>query len=658
MDRGRRGSVSAQLAQRIRELRKQRGWSVQRLADECAAVGMESLTRSTLAKIETGIRDSVTVDELAVIAKALGELAADLMAAGAAAAGYAQDAGDTQGLVKAISERGAKDLSQILPNLGSGESAATREELANQPETRMYLKAGLALLRDDLLGPVGLDADQVLRSPLFESLSRERIMQRAADSGDEHARYLTVAMFRTRWPRKDDYTEDLIAFIFRAGPTERRLDELNATITRPLMTLELDKLVRHIAAAVIQGMTDDPLSSLQAMIEAALPSHPVIRRHVELQVGTILPRWAELYQRIGVAKGYRLKRGYTWPDMALLFNLVTLGVLVRTRLQGFEPKLSTGERVLDKAILAMLPSLIEPSPAGTTDPEMRPAARPADRLLRRHEQEDLAPVLTRIGSGKRALTRRRLANDPDTRKFLEFGVSLLLDDWIRYTGPGFKRGFHSRLFQSLSRERVLQRAIDLNPGHSKSLTPTSFRNRWAQQDHYTEDLVSYLFRPAPIHAYVDEMSGTAEDLIIGDRPALPDLIRRLTVAASSVQATGPLFGLTALIQAALPSHPGVREAWRAQHDLTLPCWAALYKRIGTAYGLELLPDVTWLDMAELFELVTGGVLPRTRIYAGEPTLSSEEGSFAGAIIAMLPALARERLGTPEALAEVLPIAGR
>lgn len=636
MDPGGQGSVTAQLALRMRELRRQRGWSVQRLADECAAVGMESLTRSTLAKIEARIRDFVTVDELVVIARALGEPAADLIAAGPAAAGYARDARGTQGLFKAASEPGSED----------------------HPEARMYLKAGLALLCDDLLRPGGLDPDPVLRSPLFGSLSRERILQRAADSGDEHARYLTVSMFRTRWRRKDDYTEDLIAFIFRPGPMERRLDELNATLTKPLMTLDLDKLVRHIAAAVIQGMTNDPLSSLQAMIEAALPSHPVVRQHVRLQAGTTLPRWAELYERIAITKEYRLKPCYTWPDMALLFNLVTLGVLARTRLQGSEPRLSTGERVLDAAILAMLPSLTEPSPSGAADHDMHPAARAADRLLRRHEQEDLAPVLTRIGSGKRAPARRRLANDPDTRKFLELGLSLLMDDWIRHTGPGFDQGFHSRLFESLSHERVLQRAIELYPSHSRSLTPASFRNRWARNAHYIDDLVSFLFRPGPIHAHVDKMSGAAEDLISGEQPAFPDLIRRLTAAVSDAQATDPQFGLIAIIQAALPSHPKVREARLTQLRVTLPRWAELYQRIGTAYGLELLPGITWLDMAELFSLVTGGVLPRTRIYANEPTLSSEGSSFAGAIIAMLPALIRERPATAEALAKAVPTAGR
>ena len=72
------GTPTARAVRRIRDARKARGWSVQQLADACAAAGMESLTRSTLAKIESGIREFITVDELVVIADALGLAAVDL----------------------------------------------------------------------------------------------------------------------------------------------------------------------------------------------------------------------------------------------------------------------------------------------------------------------------------------------------------------------------------------------------------------------------------------------------------------------------------------------------------------------------------------------------------------------------------------------------
>ena len=88
------------------------------------------------------------------------------------------------------------------------------------------------------------------------------------------------------------------------------------------------------------------------------------------------------------------------------------------------------------------------------------------------EQEDLSLVLGNIGWGKLATTRAKLANDPATRDFLEIGLSLLQDDLLQHTGPDFDQGDRSRLFESLSRERILARAADLDPEKQKLLTVT------------------------------------------------------------------------------------------------------------------------------------------------------------------------------------------
>ena len=60
------------IAGRIRQLRTELGWSAQQLADECAKLGHAALNRSTIAKIESGVRKSVTAAELDVLGRALG----------------------------------------------------------------------------------------------------------------------------------------------------------------------------------------------------------------------------------------------------------------------------------------------------------------------------------------------------------------------------------------------------------------------------------------------------------------------------------------------------------------------------------------------------------------------------------------------------------
>src|ERR1043166_6286301 len=57
--------------QLVRRLRRKRNLTAQRLAEECARAGMPSLTRGTIAKIESGVRKSVTTEELVALAQAL-----------------------------------------------------------------------------------------------------------------------------------------------------------------------------------------------------------------------------------------------------------------------------------------------------------------------------------------------------------------------------------------------------------------------------------------------------------------------------------------------------------------------------------------------------------------------------------------------------------
>jgi transcriptional regulator with XRE-family HTH domain len=68
------------IARRVGELRRQLGWSAQQLADACAEAGMPALSRSIIAKIESGVRKGVSAEEAVVLARVLGVQLADLVA--------------------------------------------------------------------------------------------------------------------------------------------------------------------------------------------------------------------------------------------------------------------------------------------------------------------------------------------------------------------------------------------------------------------------------------------------------------------------------------------------------------------------------------------------------------------------------------------------
>lgn len=255
-----------------------------------------------------------------------------------------------------------EDLSPILTDIGLDKLAETRAKLANTSETRDFLEIGLRLLHEDLLGHTGPNFDQREGSRLFQSLSLKRITDKAIELDPKNELLLTDNMFRHRWSRRGRYTEDLISYLFRLGPQKRRLEEMENTALQALHAVSLKELVQLLAAAEVDMILVDPVFNLQSIIQAALPNHPKVRQFSQDQYEMLLTGWASLYEQIAVAYGLRLKPGFTWADVAQLFNAVVEGALVRAHIYGKEAVLSNGERVLAGAILIMLPSLLEGLP--------------------------------------------------------------------------------------------------------------------------------------------------------------------------------------------------------------------------------------------------------------------------------------------------------
>jgi hypothetical protein len=256
-----------------------------------------------------------------------------------------------------------EDLSVTLRHVGKDKLLPARARLANTPETRAFLELGLGLLIADLVDHTGPDFEQGLRSPLFESLSRQRILALAGQTDVTQPLHLSDNMFRNRWTHKNDYTEDLIAYLFRTGPQERHIEEMREAAAELIKDASLGDLVRSLAAAEMAAITADPLSAVQAIVQAALPSHPRVQEFARAQYDFLLPLWAQLYEEVTAAYGLTLVDRYTWSDVALLFNSVAESAFLRRRAEGQEPQLTSGDGVLVGAIFVMLPTLLVSCPA-------------------------------------------------------------------------------------------------------------------------------------------------------------------------------------------------------------------------------------------------------------------------------------------------------
>ncbi|WP_037305758.1 hypothetical protein [Amycolatopsis orientalis] len=248
------------------------------------------------------------------------------------------------------------DLSAVLRDIAVGRKRDTRLRLANMAETRAFLNVGLELLREDLIDSAEPDFEEDERSKLFESISRDRILRKSADVAPELR--LSVNMFRYRWDRKDRYTEDLISYMFRLAPQKAHLDDMETLSQSMVADLSLGQFVRRLADEEVRLMLEDPLVSLQGIVQSAMPNHPRVREFCRAQLNQLLPRWASLYAQVSHAYGVRLRPGRTWLDLAIMFNAVVEGELAWARL-GQRPVLTNGDHVLAGAILAMLPTLVE-----------------------------------------------------------------------------------------------------------------------------------------------------------------------------------------------------------------------------------------------------------------------------------------------------------
>jgi hypothetical protein len=275
-----------------------------------------------------------------------------------------------------VDSRPLDDLAPVLTNVAADARPGTRAKIANSPETRAFLELGLHLLRDDLLDHRGPDLqdDHDAGTRLFAGLSQARLVERAEqeDAHREHPRMLTVGMFRDRWRYKSRYTEDLIAYLLRPALLEQAIQDVAEAAREVPEDASFGEFVRQLVDRAMAVTTGDPLWSLQTLVWVALPNHPRVQDFLTARYEHWITHWAGLYQLLAHRYGLRLRPGYTWSDVAEVFDAAAEGARLRARAMGSLAQLSTGDDVLTGTILALLPGFF-------TNPEVCAAPPGAQR---------------------------------------------------------------------------------------------------------------------------------------------------------------------------------------------------------------------------------------------------------------------------------------
>lgn len=256
-----------------------------------------------------------------------------------------------------------EDLSTLLHQVAKDRRPDTRRRIANSVETRRFLDAGITLLLDEI------DASNVARDEeprgeaLLQRLSRTRVLQATVAAlrteGITENVGTAESQFRDRWTYVPRFSEDLVAYIFRPWPYRVHLNEVEASLQGELGTAPFGELVRIVSDGELQRAVTDPQMRVQAALQASMPHHPGVRTGARNQYADLLPRWAAIYERIAARYGFILRPGRSWADVATLLNAMVEGASLRAMVDEELARLTTGENVLQAAILLMLPSLIE-----------------------------------------------------------------------------------------------------------------------------------------------------------------------------------------------------------------------------------------------------------------------------------------------------------
>jgi transcriptional regulator with XRE-family HTH domain len=229
--------VARLVAARVRRLRRERGWSAEQLAKAC---GDDGPTRSTIAKIESGVRKSVTAEEIAVLARALEVSPAELLAPGPddevePARDSLQAVVDALSRLPSMRDRAARHLAVDLVRrrLGAG------FEVLEQSTSRLHLYALVVACEAQPDGLWALlEAVELIEggSAAVEQL-REAVEELAAPAWlPAHARAELLELLSERdWPRlAEDYRAVTGPYVPEPGGAAeprtyvQQLEQLNA----------------------------------------------------------------------------------------------------------------------------------------------------------------------------------------------------------------------------------------------------------------------------------------------------------------------------------------------------------------------------------------------------------------------------------------------
>jgi hypothetical protein len=238
----------------------------------------------------------------------------------------------------------------------------------------------------------------------------------------------------------------------------------------------------------------------------------------------------------------------------------------------------------------------------------------------RHEEEphhpddlerDLSKVLQKLMSnGKKQDIRRRLANDPLTRAYLDAGLYLVAKQLeIQQPQPqlGQQDDGNPPFFEWLGRDEVLEEATRRDEGR---LVPSegTFRHRWKYQPDYVSDLLAYALSPEHWTAHVGFDRQLVE--LLSSTGDLAEAIEEISYRDLCALLENPANKITLLASVGAAKDPRAREIIGDTYKFVNAGWERLYQATFDSLGLKLRKGVSLQEFGDILAALADGIAVR------------------------------------------------
>jgi hypothetical protein len=230
---------------------------------------------------------------------------------------------------------------------------------------------------------------------------------------------------------------------------------------------------------------------------------------------------------------------------------------------------------------------------------------------------DISHIVTNI-NGLRAETRKRLANGPETRAFLQAAVDLTAELFEANPAdklPDDNDGLRPTM-SYLSRDKVLKRAREAFP--DLPLSKHMLRYRWRSQSDFVADFISYAL--AEQHWSLGVALSEHSSALLMSGVNFPQAVHRVAYEDLKRVLELPTYRFQLLAVASAQADSASAEALMRMYKNLSQVWTRLYKKVFEHYGLSLRPGITLDDFNIILQSTAEGLGMRLMSGVDEPII--------------------------------------